>query len=297
MRLPLATLEVFTAIAEHGSLRAAADALGIKPSTVSHQLKSLEDQLGTALFVRTTRSVNLTEAGRALIRGAGPAFEQLSAAVESARTTGHAARGTLKLAMPEFAYQLFLSPRLKSFCEQYPEVELELSFTDAFTDILGEEMHAGFRQGDRITQDMVAIRLTPPLPLCVLASPGYLQARGTPEVPEDLLQHSCVQYRFQTAGGIAPWAFQSREGEYTVDVRGNLTVNALPAMVDLAKQGLGLIYIFRDYCAGELSQGDLVSVLEAHLPPTPGLYIYFPREYRSMMPLRLLIDHMRSVAD
>ena len=89
MRLPLATLEIFTAIARHGSLRAAAEALGIKPSTVSHQLKTLEGQLGTALFIRTTRSISLTEAGRALLRGAGPAFDQLSEAVESARSTGH----------------------------------------------------------------------------------------------------------------------------------------------------------------------------------------------------------------
>lgn len=294
MRLPLATLEVFTAIAQHGSLRAAADALGIKPSTVSHQLKSLEDQLGASLFVRTTRSVNLTEAGRALIRGAGPAFDQLSAAVESARTTGHAARGTLKLVMPEFVYNMQLSPVLRSFCEKYPEIDLKLSFTDAFSDILGEEMHAGFRLGDRLAQDMVAIRITEPLHINVLASPDYLQANGVPNDPKQLLQHNCIRYRFQTSGGIAPWMFKGADGEYAVDVLGNLMVNTLPAMVDLASQGLGLIYCFGDYCAKELEEGSLLSVLDGYVPESPGVYIYFPREYRSMMPLRLMIDHLKA---
>lgn len=293
MRLPLATLEVFAAIARHGSLRGAADALGLKPSTVSHQLKSLEAQLGTALFIRTTRSISLTEAGRALIRGAGPAFEQLSEAVESARSTGHAARGSLKLAMPEFVYHLVVSPALTAFCAAYPEIEVELSLTDALSDILGEELHAGFRLGDRIAQDMVAVRMTPPLALTVAASPGYLSARGTPKTPGELLHHRGIRYRFPSSGRLAPWRFRTEQGEITVEAQGNLITNALPASVDLAMQGAGLIYTFRDYVAEQIAAGALRPVLEDHLPEAPGVFLYFPREYRSMMPLRLLLDHLR----
>lgn len=293
MRLPLATLEVFTAIARHGSLRAAADALGIKPSTVSHQLKTLEDQLSTALFIRTTRSVRLTEAGRALVRGSGPAFDQLQEAIESARTTGHAARGSLKLAMPDFVYQLFVGPAFASFSAQYPEIEVELSLTDALSDILEEGLHAGFRLGDRISQDMVAIRLTKPLNLAVAASPSYVEMSGSPETPQDLLDHNCIRYRFQSSGRIAPWTFKSPGGDFNVDVHGKLIVNTLPASIDTAKQGMGLIYTFKDYCADQLSGGTLVSFLAEYLPQTPGIFIYFPREYRNMMPLRLLIDHLK----
>ena len=296
MRLPLATLEIFNAIAKHGSLRAAADALGIKPATVSHQLKSLEQQLGAALFIRTTRSISLTEAGRALLRGAAPAFEQLSDAVESARSTGHAARGTLKLAMPEFAYRLLIGAVLPSFCEQYPEIELELSMTDALSDILGEGLHAGFRLGDRISQDMVAVRLTPPLPLIVAASPDYLETHGTPRSPNDLLSHNCIRYRYQSSGRIAPWNFRNDGGIFSVDVRGNTTVNTLPALVDLACQGVGLANTFKGYCEVQLAAGRLQSVLKADLPATPGLFIYFPREYRAMVPLRLFIDHLKRPA-
>lgn len=293
MRLPLATLEIFVAIARHGSLRAAADALGLKPSTVSHQLKSLEDQLDTTLFVRTTRSISLTEAGRALLRGAGPAFEQLTNALESARSTGHEARGKLKLAMPDFVYHLIVAPALPAFVTAYPEIEVELSVTDAFSDILGEGLHAGFRLGDRITQDMVAVRLTRPLKLAVLGSPEYLAGRGTPTQPDDLLEHDCIRYRFQTSGRIYPWMFKNEESEYGVDVRGSLIASTLPAVIDLAVKGLGLAYTFRDFCSRELSDGALVSILEGHSLRVPGVYIYFPSEYRSMVPLRLFLDHLK----
>ncbi|MCA3574709.1 MAG: LysR family transcriptional regulator [Aestuariivirga sp.] len=294
MRLPLATIEIFVAIARHGSLRAAADALGLKPSTVSHQLKSLEDALDTALFVRTTRQVSLTEAGRALLRGAGPAFDQLGSAVESARTTGHAARGTLKLAMPDFVYHLIVGPALPSFVTSYPEIEVELSVTDALSDILGEELHAGFRLGDRITQDMVAVRLTQSLKLAVLGSPDYLARKGIPAAPTGLLVHNCIRYRYQTSGRIYPWTFRGDEGEYSVDVGGNLVANSLPSVVGLAVNGIGLAYTFKDIAARELANDSLVSVLEEQSLQVPGVFIYFPAEYRSMVPLRLFLEHLKS---
>ncbi len=196
MRLPLSTLEVFNAIAQHGSLSAAAHKLGIKRSTVSHQLKNLEDSIGTALFIRTTRSVNLTEAGRALVRESGPAFEQLANGLESAQTVGHAVRGTLKLAIPEIAYHLLVREILVPFQALYPEIEVELLLTDALSDVLGEGLHAGFRIGELIAQDMVAINLTGPLSVAVVASPEYLKVHGTPKDPAELLKHNCLRYRF-----------------------------------------------------------------------------------------------------
>ena len=145
MRLPLSTLEIFDAIAREGSFKRAATRLGLQPSTVSHQLKSLEEQLGMALIIRTTRSLSLTEAGRALLRGATPAFDQLAEAIETARSVGHSPRGTLRLAMTDFVFDLHVGPALADFREAYPDIEIEMQFTDALTDLLSEELHAGFR--------------------------------------------------------------------------------------------------------------------------------------------------------
>lgn len=293
MRLPLSALEVFTAIARQGSLRAAADLLGIKPSTVSHQLRALESRIGATLFIRTTRSLNLTDAGRALLRGAGPAFDQLIEAVENAKTTGHTERGSLRLTMPEFVYQLLIGPALDSFCQRFPAIELEISQSDALTDILSEELHAGFRLGDRIAQDMVAVRLTAPLSVAVMASPDYLATHGVPQEPKDLLKHNCIRYRFKPSGAIALWDFLGDEGEHSVLVKGCQIADSLSVSVDLARRGLGLVYTFRDLCSVDLQDGALVPVLEKYLPKTPGIFIYFPREYRSVVPLRLMIDHLK----
>lgn len=294
MRLPLSTLEIFDAIAREGSFKGAARRLGLQPSTVSHQLKSLEEQLGVALFIRSTRSVSLTEAGRALMRGAGPAFDQLGEAVDAARSTGHVARGKLKLAMADHVYDLYVAPHLKSFGAAYPDIELELAISDALADLSGQELHAGFRIGDRIAQDMIAIRMTQPLELAVVASPDYLAAHGTPDVPADLLNHNCLRYRFHTSGTIAAWSFARDEGEFTVDVGGNLIVNTLPATMDMTRRGLGLMYTFRDYCQTDIDAGSLVSVLDDHLPQIPGIYLYFPREYRNMLTLRLFMEHLKA---
>ncbi|WP_422038377.1 LysR family transcriptional regulator [Roseibium sp.] len=293
MRLPLATLEVFTAIANHGSLRNAARALGLKPSTVSHQLKNLEDRIGTALFIRTTRSINLTEAGRALLRGTSPAFEQIAEAFESARTTGHAARGSLKLALPEYAYDLVVAEFLPSFRSAYPEIHVELSLADAFEDILDTGLHAGIRLGDLIAQDMIAIRLTDPLRLAVVGSPEYLEKVGVPCTPEDLLVHECIRYRFHSSGDFAPWKVEGPDGASDVAVTGSLVVNSLSVAVDAARRGEGLIYLLQDYVAKDVLGGNLVPVLQEFMPDVPGFFLYFPRAYREMVPLRLFVDHIR----
>ncbi|WP_343562465.1 LysR family transcriptional regulator [Kiloniella sp. b19] len=293
MRLPLATLEIFTAIAEEGSLRAAAELLGLQPSTVSHQLRNLEERLGTALFIRTTRSVRLTEAGRVLLRGTAPAFQQISEAVESARTTGQVARGLLRLSLPELAYELVISRVLPNYRKAYPEIEVELSIRDALEDILEEGMHAGIRFGDIVAQDMVAIRVTDTLGLSVLGSPDYLERQGVPLVPDDLLRHDCVRYRFHSSGKLAPWRLDGPEGEAVVEVGGSLIVNSLPVALDAAVQGNGLIYLLHDYARDEIDRGRLVPVLQNFMPQMPGLFLYYPGEYRSMMPLRLLIGMLK----
>lgn len=293
MKLPLSTLEVFNAIAQQSSLRGAAIALGIKPSTVSHQLKKLEEQIGTALFIRTTRAISLTEAGRVLARSTAPAFEQLSEGLYSAQTVGLNERGSLKLALPEFAYSLLVRDKLGSFQEKYPEIEIDLSMTDSMSDILGEGLHAGFRLGGLIAQDMVAINLSEPLKLAVVASPEYLNKHGAPLEPSDLLNHNCLRYRYPSSGQCAPWIFSEADSAYPVEVRGKLTANSSPATIDLAVQGLGLTYTFRDYCKQAIISGELVEVLSEYLTPLPSMNIYFPSEYRTMMPLRLFIEHLK----
>ena len=131
-------LEVFLAVAEHGSLRRAANALGVQPPAISYQLKTLEERIGAVLFVRTTRSINLTDAGRSLLNRAKPAITELAEAIEDARASGTVRKGTVRLTLPYVAYEMTVARKLAAFQRKFPEIELELSFDEAFVDIVSE---------------------------------------------------------------------------------------------------------------------------------------------------------------
>lgn len=293
MRLPLAALEIFNAIARAGSLNGAASELGVKPSTVSHQLKALEARMGTALFVRTTRQIALTDAGRALLHGTGPAFDQMEEAVVSAKDVGASSRGELRVTMPTFVYDLVVGPRLASFRARHPAIAIEISFGEALDDLRGQSFHAGFRLGDRIDDAMIAVRVAPAQRLAVVASEGYLAKHGVPATTADLLQHECIRYRFKTSGQLAPWIFEGPDGEYRVDVEGHLIVNSLGVLYAQVGAGLGLAYSFAHYAPNGLGGAPLVPLFADIAKPVPALFAYFPREYRNLGILRLFIDHMR----
>lgn len=292
--LPVRGLATFLAVAEHGSLRAAAAALGVQPPAVSHQLKVFEDEIGVAVFTRTTRSVRLTDAGRLLLQRAGPAVTELGDALEEAKDLGRATKGTIRVTLPYIAYQLGLAARLAAFQEAYPDVELELSFNEAFVDIVKEGFHAGIRLGDLIHEDMVAVPLTEPLQEVIFGAPAYFERHGRPNEPRDLLGHNCIRYRYIGSGRLAPWEFESAGGVASVDVTGNLIVNSTNSLIFAAKEGLGLGWLFRGNVADELEAGTLDSVLDDHVVTRPGFYLYYPKESTRIRVVRLFVDFLRA---
>jgi DNA-binding transcriptional LysR family regulator len=292
-KLPVNGLEVFLAIARHGSLRRAAAALGVQSPAVSYQLKALEERIGTALFIRTTRSVQLTDAGRTLLARAGPAMVELDEAVEAARASGTVTRGTVKLTLPYVAYRLTIAKRLATFQEAYPEIELELSFNEAFEDIAAQGFHAGVRLGEHVDQDMIAVRLGPQLHDAFFAAPSYLDRYGRPQRPQDLLHHNCIRYRYIASKRIAEWQFQGADGVTTVDVKGNLTVDSTNALVAMACEGLGIGWLFRSSIEDELASGALESVLDEYAIEKPAYFLYYPRANARIEVLRVFVGFMK----
>ena len=292
-RLPIGGLEVFLAIAKHGSLRRAAEALGVQSPAVSYQLKALEDRIGAALFIRTTRSVQLTDAGRSLLARAQPAITELDEALEDARAFGAARKGTVRLTLPFVAYQLTIAKRLAAFQSRFPEIELELSFNEAFVDIASEGFHAGVRLGDHIRENMIAVRLSPPLEEVFFAAPSYFEQHGRPERPESLLQHNCIRYRYITSKRIAEWQFYGAEGITTIDVKGNLIVNSTNALVSSVRDGLGIGWLFRPSVEDDLRAGKLESILESYVIERPGYFLYYPKASARIQVLRVFIDFMK----
>src|ERR1700740_3189980 len=209
-------VEAFLSVAQHRNFSRAAAELGVTPSAISQAVRALEARVGASLFIRTTRSVGLSEAGERFLLRAKPAFEELVAASGDARDLGQRPAGLLRLTAPRAAVPILLQPLIASFCQAYPEVEVEIAASADLVDIAAEGFDAGIRLGQHIEADMIAVRLTPPFPFVVVGSPDYLRLRKRPERIEDLRGQACLRMR-RSDGSIAAWQF----------VDGNQTVEAI----------------------------------------------------------------------
>lgn len=291
-RAPIGGIEVFLAIVREGSLRAAARALGIGAPAVSHQLKALERRIGVDLLVRTTRSLELTEAGRTLHAGAAPAFAELTDAIEGTRAVGKSTTGTLRLTLPSSVYTLIIAPRLAAFQKRYPDVCLDLSINEGLVDIVKEGFHAGFRLGDRLTTDVVAVRLTGPLTPCYAAAPSYFAAFGRPAHPRDLLTHRSVRYKYITANRIHEWQFVEDGQTKTVDPPRRLIFDSMDAVRQAVRDGQGIGWSLRKIVEDDLKAGTLETVLDPYVTELPPFYLYYPEQNRRLELLRLFIDFL-----
>jgi DNA-binding transcriptional LysR family regulator len=286
-------VEAFLAVARRCSFRRAAADLGVTPSAVSQAVRALEARLGAALFTRTTRSVGLTEAGQRFLSRAGPAFEELVAAGEAARDLGQRPAGLLRLSVPRGVVHLVLEPVIASFCQAYPEIELEIAASEEMVDLAAGGFDAGVRFGQFIAPDMVAVRLTPPFPFVVVASPDYLARHGRPERVDDLRRHACLRLR-RSSGAIAHWTFVDGEEKIEAAVSGPLIAHDYPTLLGAAIQGLGLVQAPGPLVQGPITEGKLEPVLDDLAAMTPGVFLYHPGRRQILPKLRAFIDHIRS---
>jgi DNA-binding transcriptional LysR family regulator len=285
-------VEAFLSVAHHRSFRRAAAELGVTPSAISQAVRALEARVGAALFIRTTRSVGLSEAGERFRSRAKPAFEELVAASEVARALGQRPAGLLRLTAPQAVVPILLEPLIVSFCHVYPEVEVEIAASADLVDIAAEGFDAGIRLGQFIEADMIAVRLTPSFPLTVVGSPDYLSRRQRPELIDDLRRHACLRMR-RSNGSIAPWSFVNGNEAVEVIVSGPFVANDMPILLGAAVEGLGLAQVPEPIAAGAVRAGKLVRVLEPFAPVAPGVFLYYPGDRQMLPKLRAFIDHVK----
>ncbi|APG12613.1 LysR family transcriptional regulator [Bradyrhizobium japonicum] len=285
-------VEAFLRVAQYRSFRRAAAELGVTPSAISQAVRALEARVGAALFIRTTRSVGLTEAGARFLSRAKPAFEELVAASEVARDLGQRPTGLLRLTVPRAVVPILLEPLIASFCQAYPEVEVEIAAGEELVDLAAKGFDAGVRMGQFIATDMVAVRLTPPFPFVVVGSPDYLRRHGRPERIDDLRQHACLRIR-RSNGSIAPWSLV--DGTKTVEaiVSGPLIAHDFPTMLGAAVEGMGLAQVPAPIATSLVKTGKLVQVLKSFAPMAPGVFLYYPSRHQTMPKLRAFIDHVK----
>jgi DNA-binding transcriptional LysR family regulator len=246
------------------------------------------------LFVRTTRRIGLTEAGAALLARVNPAAAEIIAAVEAAAAADEPT-GLLRLTVPRMAVPLIIEPVIPALRRAHPKVSIEIAVDDAAVDMPGRGFDAGIRIGEYIERDMVAVRLTRDITWSVVASPAYVAKRSSPQTPQDLTAHDAIRYRFPRSGAVYRWEFERDGRAFSVDPPGNLIVNDGALLVSWACAGLGLAYVADLAVETEVDDGQLVRLLEAFLPTTPGLFLYFPQRAQTQSKLRAFIDIARQV--
>ncbi|MCZ4090692.1 LysR family transcriptional regulator [Sinorhizobium psoraleae] len=293
-RTQLSQLAVLSAVAAHGSFRAAAKELGVAPSAVSHAVASLEASLGVRLLSRTTRSVAPTEEGRRLLERLRPALEEIAHALEAAAETRERPAGNLRITAPRFAADLILAPRLGAFLDRYPDIVLEIANEDGFTDIVEEGYDAGIRLGESLEADMIAVRVGPDLTSAVVAAPSYFERHGRPAHPRELAGHRCIRRRFSN-GTLYRWEFEKGVEEITVSVAGPLILGEDRPIIKAALGGAGLAYLFESRVSEDIAAGRLERVLEDWCAPYAGPYLYYPSRRQMRPALRAFIDFFRHV--
>jgi DNA-binding transcriptional LysR family regulator len=285
-------VEAFLSVAQHRSFRRAAAEVGVTPSAISQAVRALEARVGAALFIRTTRSVGLTEAGERFLSRAKPAFEELVAASAVARDLGQRPAGLLRLSVPRAMVPILLEPLIASFCQACPEIEVEIAVSGELVDLAAEGFDAGIRFGQFITTDMIAVRLTPPFPLVVVGNPDYLRQRKRPECIDDLRDHACLRMR-RSNGSIAPWPFV--DGNKTVEaiVSGPLIAHDYPTLIGAAIQGVGLAQVPGPLAKAPIADGRLQALLTPFAVTTPGVFLYYSDRRQVLPKLRVFIEHVR----
>ncbi|QOG07376.1 LysR family transcriptional regulator [Aureimonas sp. OT7] len=292
MKIDLNLLPLFLAVAEERNFRAASDRLGVTRSAVSQGIRRLEDAFGTALLMRTTRSVHLTEAGERLRDALTRPFSDIASALEGVAEENEP-RGLLRIAATSIAERFLSGSLLASFAAANPGVTIDVTVTDEEFDIVAAGFDAGVRLGEVIEQDMIAVPLGGDQREMVVAAPAYLAAHGAPAHPRDLVHHRCIGWR--PASNVAPyrWEFEENDIPFDVAVEPQITTNDLRLMLRTALAGGGVTFALEETFRSFVESGELVPLLDDFLPPFPGFFLYFPQR-RNMAPkMRALIEHVR----
>lgn len=294
MPTDLAGIDVFVAVAEQRSFRAASERLGVTRSAVSQTLRRLEDRLGVALVQRTTRSVRLSEAGEQLFQSVRSPLAEIGTALAAVDDLRARPTGLLRLTVSSIAESFLRADVLTGFLAAYPDVRLDLTISDDERDIVAQGFDAGVRLGEVIEQDMIAVAVSGEQRQLVVGSPDYVRRRGVPRHPRDLPSHTCIGWR--PSPDVTPyrWEFTGDDGrDFDVAVDPRVTTNDMGVMIRLACAGAGLTFGMEETFQPYLARGELVPMLERFSAPFPGFYLYYPRRRNVPLKLRALVDHLR----
>ena len=287
--LPL--IAAFERVAHHASFTRAAAELGVSPSALSQNLRTLEARLGVRLLDRSTRRVGVTEIGQSFLLDARHGLATLATAVGSLDELRDQPSGLLRLTLSRTAADLVVLPHLTPFLEKFPAITLELDCDNTLVDLVASGFDAGIRLGENLAQDVVATSLGGPQRLATVAAPRYLEGRVAPSVPADLMHHRCLNVRL--GGGLYRWEYAHKGRRVDIQVGGTLIAHDGDTLLSAIRSGAGVGLAFESQVKEDLSTGRLVPLLKAWWPTFPGFYLYHPSRSHVPRKLSAFIEFMR----
>lgn len=291
----LVHLPVVMAVARRGGFAAAGTHLGLSPSAVSHAVRVVEAELGMPLFVRTTRSVALTEAGSEFVASIGPALIAIGEAGERARAEKGRVTGFLRLSVQRAALATVITPVVAELTRRHPDLTVEVAAEDGLVDLIGGGFDARIRLGEVMAEDIVATRLTQPFQAIMVASPAYLEAFSEPLSIADLNDHNCIRVRDPATGAAMAWEVNEGGKEIAVAVRGTVMAADQPFARDLALAGIGIAHLFAPLVHADLQANRLAWVMPEAAMLKQGMFLVFARNASDQPKLRAFIDVARDV--
>ncbi len=283
----LESMSAFVEVVDTGSFSAASRKLRTPLATISRRVSDLEKHLGAQLLLRTSRRLEMTDAGRAYIAACRLILETLTQAERAASGEYLAPRGEIAIAAPIVFGRIHLLPVLTDFLKAFPEIDARLTLSDRNAHFLDDHLDVALRIGDLPNSALKATRIGA-VRRVLCASPAYLQAAGMPAAPKDLARHACIS--FDSMGGATEWIFRQGKQVIAAPIRSRLTVNTAEAAIDAAIAGLGVTRVLSYQVEDALQRGALQTILEPfETAPLPVSLIY-PAQGAMPQKLRAFLD-------
>lgn len=280
-------LLAFVRAAQSQSFAAAAERMGISASAVGKSVARLEEKLSVRLFNRSTRRISLTDEGQLFFERCQHIVSQLEEAEQELVRISAVPRGKLRITAPAIGYRILL-PHLPEFRQRYPDVELDLDFSDRMVDVIDEGFDIAIRSGVLNSSQMMSRRLGP-FRFAIVGAPHYFARHPAPLTPDDLYQHACLRYRFPGNGQWQEWEMTSVTPP---ELPLALSSNNLESILQATIQGLGLAYVPEFIVRPYLESGELISVLPAYLKEGGKFSVVWPSSRHMLPKVRVFIDFL-----
>lgn len=286
-------LLALAAVARERNFTKAAAQLGISQSLLSYTIRRLEASIGVRLLTRTTRSVSVTEAGERLLAVATPRLKGIEEELRAVRELRDVTAGTIRVTATDHAIETVIWPKLRAFLAEYPKVAIELDVDYALKDIVQGRFDFGVRLGNAVAHDMISVRIAPDMRLAMVGAPAYFASHPMPSMPQELVDHDCINLRLPTHGNLYAWELKKGARTTSVRVEGRLVFNRISQMVQAALDGFGLAYVPEDLVAAHVASGALIPVLKTWWHKSTGYHLYYSKQRQSSRAAEAFVGSLR----